>query len=126
MGPDGHIAFNEPASSLSSRTRAQPLADSTVNANARFFDGDMLQVPRLALTVGVGTIMDAQEVALIATGAGKARAVKMGIEGGVNHLWTISALQQHPQCLMVVDEAACQELMMKTVKVCHQSNNTCL
>ena len=71
----------------------------------------------MALTVGVGTIMDAREVALIATGPGKARAVKMGIEGGINHLWTVSALQRHPQCLMVVDKAACQELMMKTVKV---------
>ncbi|MCJ1240008.1 hypothetical protein MMC14_008008 [Varicellaria rhodocarpa] len=70
--------------------------------------------------------MDAQEVALIATGAGKARAVKMGIEGGVNHLWTISALQQHPQCLMVVDEAACQELMMKTVKYFKQVEKTAL
>jgi glucosamine-6-phosphate deaminase len=117
VGPDGHIAFNEPGSSLSSRTRVKTLAESTIAANARFFDGNLSLVPKRALTVGVGTIMDAREVAIIATGGGKAKAVKAGVEGGVNHLWTISALQMHPRWLMVVDEEACAELDYKTLKV---------
>ena len=71
----------------------------------------------MALTVGIGTIMDAREVAIIATGPGKAKAVKMGVEGGVSHLWTISALQMHPSWLLVVDEDACQELTLEIVNV---------
>lgn len=72
----------------------------------------------MALTVGVGTIMASKEVAIIATGASKALAVKMGVEGSVNHWWTISRLQEHRRVLMVVDEDACGELMLNTVKVC--------
>ena len=117
VGGDGHIAFNEPGSSLSSRTRVKILASSTIAANARFFNNDISQVPKQALTVGVGTIMSAREVGVIATGAGKAMAIKMGVEGPVNHMWTISALQGHPKVIMAVDEEACGELRVKTLKV---------
>merc|ERR1712024_10269 len=75
IGPDGHIAFNEPGSSLVSRTRVKTLAQDTIIANARFFDGDISQVPKQALTVGVGTVMDAREVMVLITGAHKAYAL---------------------------------------------------
>ncbi|MCJ1370448.1 Glucosamine-6-phosphate isomerase 1 [Loxospora ochrophaea] len=123
VGGDGHIAFNEPGSSLSSRTRVKILASSTIAANARFFNNDISQVPKQALTVGVGTIMSAREVGVIATGAGKAMAIKMGVEGPVNHMWTISALQGHPKVIMAVDEEACGELRVKTLKYFKQIEN---
>merc|ERR1712048_834909 len=88
IGPDGHIAFNEPGSSLTSRTRVKTLAYDTVVANARFFGGDVSQVPRRALTVGVGTVMDAREVLVIVTDINKAQALHECIESGVNHMWT--------------------------------------
>ncbi|CAG8553700.1 20773_t:CDS:2 [Cetraspora pellucida] len=97
IGPDGHIAFNEPA-------------------NSRFFDGDISKVPRMALTVGVGTVMDSREVAIIITGAHKALALAKCIEEGVNHMWTVSAIQLHPKALIVCDEDATLELHVKTVK----------
>jgi glucosamine-6-phosphate deaminase len=100
IGEDGHIAFNEPGSSLSSRTRI------TILANARFFDNDIAAVPRMALTVGVKTVLDAREVVVVVTGQRKALALSMAIEHGVNHLWTLSALQTHPWALIVVDEDA--------------------
>merc|ERR1712150_433967 len=75
IGPDGHIAFNEPGSSLVSRTRVKTLAQDTIVANARFFDGDVSHVPKQALTVGVGTVMDAKEVMILVTGAHKAFAL---------------------------------------------------
>jgi glucosamine-6-phosphate deaminase len=117
VGSDGHIAFNEPGSSLSSRTRLKSLAYETMLANARFFNGDMNLVPRMALTVGVKTIMDAKEVVIIATGASKAVAIQSAIEGGVNHMCTLSSLQLHPCSLVVVDEDATMELKVKTVAV---------
>eukprot|EP00730_Choanoeca_flexa_P012501 TRINITY_DN4335_c0_g1_i1.p2 TRINITY_DN4335_c0_g1~~TRINITY_DN4335_c0_g1_i1.p2 ORF type:complete len:283 (+),score=78.85 TRINITY_DN4335_c0_g1_i1:1231-2079(+) len=116
IGPDGHIAFNEPGSSLVSRTRVKTLAYDTIVANARFFDNDIEQVPRMALTVGVGTVMDAREVCLLVTGSHKAYALHKAIEDGVNHMWTCSCLQQHPRALIVVDEDATLELKVKTVK----------
>ncbi|KAJ3261099.1 Glucosamine-6-phosphate isomerase 1, partial [Borealophlyctis nickersoniae] len=116
IGPDGHIAFNEPGSSLTSRTRVKTLAYETIIANARFFDGDITQVPKLALTVGVGTVMDAREVAIIITGAHKAIALAKCIEEGVNHMWTVSAIQMHPKGLIVCDEDSTLELHVKTVK----------
>jgi glucosamine-6-phosphate deaminase len=118
VGADGHIAFNEPGSSLSSRTRVKTLAQETVVDNARFFGGRVDLVPKTALTVGVGTVMDAAEVVVIATGPTKARAVRDGIEGAVGHLCTISALQMHRNAIVVVDEDATAELRVKTVKVC--------
>ncbi|KAI8979543.1 glucosamine-6-phosphate isomerase [Mycotypha africana] len=116
IGPDGHIAFNEPGSSLTSRTRVKTLAYETIIANARFFDGDVTKVPKLALTVGVATVMDAREVLVIITGAHKAIALANCIEGGVNHMWTVSAIQMHPKGLIVCDEDATLELHVKTVK----------
>lgn len=117
VGSDGHIAFNEPGSSLSSCTRLKSLAYETMLANARFFNGDMSLVPRMALTVGVQTIMNAKEVVIIATGASKALAIQSAIEGGVNHMCTLSCLQLHPCSLVVVDQDATMELRMKTVAV---------
>jgi len=116
IGPDGHIAFNEPGSSLASRTRVKTLAQDTLEANARFFGNDINKVPKQALTVGVGTVMDAQEVLILITGSHKAFALYKAIEEGVNHMWTVSAFQQHPHTLIICDEDATLELRVKTVK----------
>ncbi|KAJ3165155.1 Glucosamine-6-phosphate isomerase 2 [Irineochytrium annulatum] len=116
IGPDGHIAFNEPGSSLSSRTRIKTLAYDTILANSRFFSGDIEKVPKLALTVGVGTVMDAREVIIIISGAHKALALAKCIEDGVNHMWTVSAIQMHPRGMIVCDEDATLELHVKTVR----------
>ena len=110
IGPDGHIAFNEPGSSLTSRTRVKTLTTDTIIANSRFFNNDLNLVPKTALTVGVGTVMDAKEVLIMVNGHNKARALAQAVEGPVNHLWTISALQMHPKGIIVCDEAACYEL----------------
>jgi len=117
VGSDGHIAFNEPGSSLASRTRVKTLAYDTVRANARFFANDLNQVPRMALTVGVQTILDAREVIIIATGASKAPAIKRAIEESVSHCCTLSCLQMHPKSSVVVDDDATLELQVKTVRV---------
>jgi hypothetical protein len=117
IGPDGHIAFNEPGSSLASRTRVKTLAYDTIIANSRFFDNDLEKVPKMALTVGVQTVLEAREVVIIITGAHKALALQKCIEGGVNHMWTLSSLQLHPHPMIVVDEDATLELQVKTVKV---------
>jgi len=116
IGPDGHIAFNEPGSSLVSRTRVKTLAMDTIQANAKFFGGDVALVPKQALTVGVGTVMDAREVMILITGAHKAFALYKAIEEGVSHMWTVSAFQQHPCTVFVCDEDATLELKVKTVK----------
>ncbi|KAJ5092212.1 Glucosamine-6-phosphate isomerase 2 [Penicillium alfredii] len=116
VGPDGHIAFNEPGSSLNSRTRVKTLAYDTILANSRFFENDVNKVPRMAMTVGIQTIMDAREVVIVATGAHKAFAVQKGLEDGVNHMWTLSALQLHPHPLIVCDRDATLELKVKTVR----------
>ena len=116
IGEDGHIAFNEPGSSLSSRTRDKELTQDTILVNSRFFNNDITQVPKLALTVGVGTIMDSREVLIMANGPKKAYAIHKGIEDGVNHLWTISALQLHRKAILVIDEDAALELKVKTYR----------
>jgi len=116
MGSDGHIAFNEPGSSLTSRTRIKTLNSETRTANARFFEGDPEKVPVTALTVGVGTVMDAREVMIIVNGRSKARALRAVIEEGVNHMWTLSCLQMHPKAIIVCDEDATDELKVSTVK----------
>lgn len=116
VGNDGHIAFNEPASSLSSRTRIKTLTHDTRIANSRFFDGDVEQVPKYALTIGVGTLLDAKEVMILVTGHNKALALQAAVEGCVNHLWTVTALQLHAKAMIVCDEPATQELKVKTVK----------
>lgn len=116
IGPDGHIAFNEPGSSLASRTRVKTLASETIIANARFFGNDLSKVPTEALTVGVGTVMDSREVMILITGAHKAYALHKAIEDGVNHMWTVSAFQMHPKTIFICDEDATLELKVKTVK----------
>ena len=116
IGPDGHIAFNEPGSSLVSRTRVKTLNKETIVANARFFDGKESDVPTQALTVGVQTVLDAREVMILITGAHKALALHYAIEEGINHMWTVTALQQHAKAVFVCDEDATMELKVKTVK----------
>lgn len=116
VGADGHIAFNEPGSSLSSRTRVKTLTKDTRIANSRFFGGDISKVPTTALTVGVGTVMDAREVMILVTGQGKARALKHGVEDGVSHMWTMSCLQLHPKAIIVCDDDATLELKVGTVR----------
>lgn len=116
VGPDGHIAFNEPGSSLTSKTRVKTLTTDTIIANSRFFDNNVDLVPKTALTVGVGTIMAARSVMLIVNGHNKARALKHGVEGGISQMWTISALQMHPKAIIVADEAACGELKVDTYR----------
>ena len=116
VGPDGHLAFNEPGSSLTSRTRIKTLATDTIIANSRFFGGDLSQVPTQALTVGIGTVMDAKEVLIVCNGHHKARALKHIIDGDISHKWTASMLQMHPKAIVVCDEPACDELTVATYK----------
>lgn len=114
VGTDGHIAFNEPFSSLTSRTRIKTLAPSTIKDNSRFFDNDINKVPTQALTVGVGTIMDAKEVIIMANGENKAQAIYQAIEGAINHKWTVTALQNHPHGMIVCDNKAAGDLSEAT------------
>ena len=116
IGPDGHIAFNEPGSSLSSRTRIKTLTTDTIIANSRFFENDLAKVPKTALTVGVGTVLNSLEVLIIVNGHNKARALYHAVEGSINHMWTISALQLHPKGIIVCDEDATAELKVGTYK----------
>ena len=116
IGADGHIAFNEPGSSLASRTRQVRLTQDTRIVNSRFFGNDPSQVPETALSVGVGTVMDADEVLIIVNGANKARALRHAIEEGINHMWTVSALQMHPNGIIVCDEDATLELKVGTAR----------
>ncbi|MDL2282401.1 glucosamine-6-phosphate deaminase [Parabacteroides sp. OttesenSCG-928-G06] len=114
IGPDGHIAFNEPGSSLSSRTRIKTLTTDTIIANSRFFDNDVNKVPKTSVTVGVGTVLDAKEVLIMVNGHNKARALQQAVEGSVNQMWTITALQLHPKGIIVADEAACADIKVGT------------
>lgn len=116
VGPDGHIAFNEPGSALTSKTRMKTLTRDTIIANSRFFEGNTDLVPKTALTVGVGTVMAAKSVMLIVNGHNKARALRHGVEGGISQMWTISALQMHPKAIIVADDAACEELKVGTYR----------
>ncbi|WP_029903670.1 glucosamine-6-phosphate deaminase [Prevotella sp. 10(H)] len=116
VGPDGHIAFNEPGSSLSSRTRIKTLTHDTIIANSRFFGNNVNKVPKTSVTVGVGTILDAKEVLILVNGHNKARALAQAVEGAVNQMWTITALQLHPKGIIVCDEAATDELKVSTYK----------
>jgi glucosamine-6-phosphate deaminase len=116
VGNDGHIAFNEPGSSLSSRTRIKTLTHDTRIANSRFFDGDINLVPKYALTIGISTLLDSEEVMILALGHNKALALQAAIEGSVNHMWTVTALQLHKKAVFVANEAAQQELKTKTIK----------
>ena len=116
MGADGHIAFNVPGSSLSSRTRVVDLNFETILANSRFFGNNLDEVPKRAITVGVQTVLDAREVIVIVNGYKKARALKKVVEEGISHMWTLSALQMHPNGIIVCDEEATMELKVGTVK----------
>ncbi len=116
VGPDGHLAFNEPGSSLTSKTRIKTLTTDTIIANSRFFDNDMDLVPKQALTVGIGTVMAAREVLLVCNGHHKARALKHIVDGAISHKWTASMLQTHSHAIVVCDEAACGELTVDTFK----------
>jgi glucosamine-6-phosphate deaminase len=115
IGEDGHIAFNEPGSSLTSRTRVVALTQETREVNARFFSR-VDEVPKEALSVGVGTVMDAREVVIAAAGKRKARAVAACVEGPVTQMCTASCLQMHPNVTLVCDEAAIAELKYGTVQ----------
>ena len=116
VGEDGHIAFNEPFSSLQSRTRIKTLTPDTIAVNSRFFGGDITKVPTQALTVGVATILSARKVMILATGPKKARALRHAIEGSYNHMWTLSALQTHPAGIIVCDDSAAEELKVSTYR----------
>ena len=116
IGADGHIAFNEPFSSLASRTRQKTLTYDTKVMNSRFFDNDVNKVPSTALTVGVQTVTDSREVVILVNGHNKARALQATVEGAVSQYWTCSALQLHPKAIIVCDEPACGELKVDTYK----------
>src|SRR5215204_4605616 len=112
IGTDGHIAFNEPGSSLSSRTRLKTLAKSTIDDNARFFDR-AADVPIYAITMGVGTILEARTLLLLASGKNKAEAVAAMVEGPVTSMTTASALQLHESAQVFLDESAASQLKMR-------------
>lgn len=112
IGTDGHIAFNEPGSSLASRTRIKTLTEQTRKDNARFFGGDASSVPRHCISQGLGTIMEARHVVLIATGRGKAEAVHQLVEGPVSALWPATVLQLHPHTTVLLDDAAASRLQL--------------
>ena len=116
VGVDGHLAFNEPGSSLTSRTRRMPLTTDTRVVNSIFFDNNVDNVPKYALTVGVGTVMDAREVMVLINGHGKAIALKDAVEGPVTQMRTVSALQMHENGIIVCDEAATDELKVATYR----------
>jgi glucosamine-6-phosphate deaminase len=109
IGTDGHIAFNEPGSSLGSRTRLKSLASETIRDNARFFGGED-QVPKLAITMGVGTILESKQCLLLAIGQSKAAAIRSTVEGPVTAQVTASALQLHQDVIVLVDEEAAEWL----------------
>ena len=116
IGVDGHLAFNEPFTSLTSRTGVRKLTSDTRIANSRFFGGDPSMVPAEALSVGVGTVFDSKEVLILISGHNKARALAASVEGGVNHKWTCSVLQNHNNAIIACDEEACGELTVDTYK----------
>ena len=116
VGEDGHLAFNEPFSSLVSRTRVKTLTYDTILVNSRFFDNDITKVPKLALTVGVGTVLSAKEVLVLAFGHKKARALQQAVEGAYSQACTLSALQAHPHGIIVCDELAAGELKVNTYR----------
>jgi len=112
LGANGHIGFNEPTSSLGSRTRIKTLTQTTRNANRRYFDKAQ-DVPRFALTMGIATILEARAVLLLATGAAKSRAAAQMIEGPLSAFCPASALQLHPKATIVLDADAARELTLR-------------
>ncbi len=116
IGVDGHIAFNEPFTSLNSRTGVRDLTTDTRIVNSRFFGNDPEAVPAQALSVGVGTVFDSREVLVLINGHNKARALAATVEGSVSQKWTCSALQHHNAAIIACDEAACDELTVGAYK----------
>jgi glucosamine-6-phosphate deaminase len=112
IGRDGHIAFNEPSSSLSSRTRIKTLTQKTIKDNSRFFK-NISDVPRFAITMGVGTIMEAKKIILLASGSSKAEPIAQSVEGPITSMHSASAIQLHPNTTIVVDRQASKELKEK-------------
>jgi glucosamine-6-phosphate deaminase len=112
IGTDGHIAFNEPGSSLASRTRIKTLTSQTRRDNARFFDGNVEAVPQHCLTQGIGTVLQARHLVLVASGRGKAEAVHQLVEGPVSAMWPATALQLHPHVTVFLDTAAASRLQL--------------
>ena len=113
IGTDGHIGFNEPGSSLASGTRVKTLAEQTRIDNARFFDDDINKVPTHCITQGIGTVLKARHLVLLAFGSGKAEAIEETVEGGVSAFCPASALQLHPHATIIVDEEAASRLRHK-------------
>ena len=116
VGEDGHIAFNEPFSSLESRTRVVTLTQDTREVNSRFFDGDPEKVPAQAMTVGVATVLSSKEVVILAFGSKKARAIKDAVEGPMSHYCTLSGLQAHPAGTIVCDESSIGEVKVNSYR----------
>ena len=116
VGEDGHIAFNEPFSSLSSRTRVVTLTRDTREVNSRFFGGDWTKVPAQAMSVGVATVLSAKEVVILAFGSKKARAIKDAVEGPISHYCTLSGMQNHPAGTIVCDELSVGELKVSSYR----------
>ena len=112
IGSDGHIAFNEPTSSLSSRTRLKTLSKQTIDDNARFFK-QREDVPVYAITMGVGTILEARKLLLVASGKSKAKAIAQMIEGPVTSMVTASAIQLHRDAVVIIDDASAHDLAMR-------------
>ena len=112
IGSTGHIAFNEPSSSLGSRTRLKTLTQKTVIDNAKFFD-NISDVPKYAVTMGVGTIMEAKKILLLASGDSKAKPITKAIEGPISSMCSASAIQMHPKTIVIIDEAAAKNLKEK-------------
>ncbi|MHA7618999.1 glucosamine-6-phosphate deaminase [Cellulosimicrobium cellulans] len=112
IGTDGHIAFNEPGSSLASRTRIKTLTAQTREDNARFFGDDVERVPQHCLTQGLATIMSARHLVLLATGKRKAEAVHQLVEGPVSAMWPATIMQMHPHATVLVDDAAASRLQL--------------
>ena len=112
IGTDGHIAFNEPGSSLASRTRIKTLTSQTRSDNARFFGGNVEAVPQHCLTQGIGTILQARHIVLVASGRGKAEAIHQLVEGPVSAMWPATALQLHPHVTVLLDIAAASRLQL--------------
>ncbi|MBC8451288.1 MAG: glucosamine-6-phosphate deaminase [Planctomycetes bacterium] len=113
IGSDGHIGFNEPMSSLASRTRIKTLTEETRRDNARFFGGDVEAVPRHVITQGIGTLLEARHLVLIATGEKKAGCIQRALEGPIAAMVPATALQLHPHVTVVLDQAAAGQLALR-------------
>ncbi|MBO4707768.1 MAG: glucosamine-6-phosphate deaminase [Elusimicrobiaceae bacterium] len=118
IGRNGHIAFNEPGSAFNSKTRVVDLTPNTISANARFFNDDISQVPTRALTMGLGTIMSAKEVIIMATGAKKSQALYHAFEDKQSTSWPVTVLQKHPRTFIIADKAAAAEISKTTKRDC--------